>query len=234
MANSLFPQLPLSFPVREEYTFDNFVVGNNLAVTRQLQQVTRPGAAQFIYLWGRPGVGCSHLLQACCHHVGIEGQTAMYLPLDKLREYDASAIEGIESVDLVCVDHLDAIIGERSWEIALFHLFNRLLDSGSTLLVASSKPVRLLALALADLESRLSSCLIYQVTALDDDHLVLLLQQRARVKGVALSNEVAHFIINRSERSVTALLAVLEQLDHHALSAGRRLTVPFVKEVMCW
>jgi DnaA family protein len=234
MANSLFSQLPLSFPVREEYTFDNFVVGNNLAVTQQLMQAKEPDAGQFIYLWGRSGVGCSHLLQACCQYVGTQGLTAMYLPLDQLRQYDAAALEGIESVDLVCIDHLDAIVGERPWEIALFHLFNRLLDSGSTLLVASSKPVRLLDLALADLASRLSSCLIYQVTALDDDHLVLLLQQRARVKGIALSIEVAHFIVNRSERSVTALLAILEQLDHHALSAGRRLTVPFVKEVMCW
>ncbi len=234
MINSLFPQLPLHFPVREELTFDNFVVGKNRAITEQLFQCEELEPGQFVYLWGELGVGCSHLLQACCHQAGKKSRTSMYLPLDELIQFDASVIEGIESVDLVCVDHIDAIAGHHHWETALFHLFNRLLDSGSGLVVAAANPVRLLNISLADLASRLSACLIYQVVALDDDDLLPLLQQRARSKGIELNAEVGQFIINRCRRSVPALLDVLEQLDHNALSAGRRVTVPFIKKVMQW
>lgn len=226
--------MPLYFPVREEFTFKNYVVGKNQAITEQLFQTIETASGHFVYLWGKQGVGCSHLLQASCHQAGNRGQTSMYLPLDELSQYDATVIDGIESVDLVCVDHLDVIAGNRQWEMALFHLFNRLVDSGSGLIVASTKPARLLEVTLADLVSRLSSCLIYQVVALDDDDLVLLLQQRARLKGIELHTDVARFIINRCERSVPALLAVLERLDHNALSAGRRVTVPFIKDVMQW
>ena len=234
MVEPLFPQLPLNFHIHEEFTFDNFLVGENIAAKEQLISTAGSATQSFVYIWGSEGVGCSHLLQACCHQASCNNRTAMYLPLDELNHHDGSIVEGIEAVDLVCVDHLDTIAGNLEWETALFHLFNRLQVSNSQLIVASTSPPRRLDITLADLVSRLSACLVYQIAGLNDDDIKLLLQQKAKVKGLELSADAVQFIMNRCERSLPSLFKLLEDLDHNALSAGRRLTVPFIKDVMKW
>jgi DnaA family protein len=62
-----------------------------------------------------------------------------------------------------CLDDLQAIAGKADWEEALFHLFNRLRDSGRRLLIAASTSPRELPVKLADLKSRLTLALIFQM-----------------------------------------------------------------------
>jgi DnaA family protein len=59
-----------------------------------------------------------------------------------------------------------------------------------------------------------------------------LLQQRARGRGLELPDEVGRYLLARSARDIPSLLAVLDRLDHASLAAQRRLTVPFVREVL--
>ena len=232
--NSFHPQIPLRFKLQDTLTFDNFVGGVNQGVLGALQnQLTNRSASQ-LYIWGQQGAGCSHLLQAACHQASELERSTIYLPMDELCEFESAVLEGIETMDLVCLDHLQAIAGRNDWEEALFHLFNRMLEAGSALLVAADQPPRGLALKLADLQSRLASCTVFQVVSLGDSDKVRLLRDKAQEKGVELNEEAAQYILNRSERSVDALLKNLDFLDQSSLSASRRLTIPFIKQVMGW
>ena len=55
----------------------------------------------------------------------IRSYYAAYLPLAELRHTDAAVFEGLELLELVCLDDVDAVAGEALWEHALFDLFNR-------------------------------------------------------------------------------------------------------------
>lgn len=228
------PQIPFSFGLQEAFSFDNFVVGDNEVVVQQLQHQLSDSGEPLLYLWGVTAAGCSHLLQAACYLATQRGFTAIYLPMDEIRQFDPAMLQGVENVDLVCLDHLQSIAGLPDWEEALFHLFNRVLQGPSKLLVGASNPPRGVGIELADLLSRFASCAIFQVTALQDADKVVLLQEKATEKGIELSQDAAQYILNRSQRSTDALLQIFESLDQSSLSAGRKLTIPFIKQSMGW
>ena len=143
-----------------------------------------------------------------------------------------ASVDGLQSRDLICLDDLDAIAGDRHWEAALFALCNAILDADKTLVVAAAMSPREAPIGLPDLKSRLSLLAAFQITALDDDHRLRALQLRARHRGLELPDETAGFLLNRSRRDMASLYELLDKLDLEALRAQRRLTIPFVRQVL--
>jgi len=227
----------LSLPVRlpDAASFDNFLVcpQNSGCVARLRQFLALPGASMLIH--GPAGSGKTHLLQACCQQAEAAGGSIVYLPLAALLDYPPQDLfAALEQASLVCLDDIAAIAGLRDWEESLFHLFNRCRENSSRLLMSASLPPADMRLVLADLRSRLEGEFLMRIDAPDDDSLIDALMLRARNRGMAMDPELARYIWQRSPRDMDALLAVLERLDAASLSAGRRLSIPFVKSVLGW
>lgn len=227
-------QLALRFPLRLGASFANFVQDEAKAQVAQLQDFLRQPQESFLYLWGAPECGLTHLLHAACHAVEEAGDQAIYMPLAALGSDLGAALEGLEQYSLVCLDELELVAGRAEAELALFHCFNRIRDQQSKLIIASHQPVRGLGLTLPDLESRLQWGMTLHLPALSDTVKGRILQQRALERGIVLPEDVVAYIMKRSERSLSQLLEILEQLDRASLSAQRKLTVPFVKQSLGW
>lgn len=227
-------QLPLSVSLRDDATFANFHPGPNAGMVDRLVHQLDEGGESLIYLWGRPGVGRSHLLQAACHAASDRDFRALYLPLKQVGDLPPTMLEEVERLDLLAIDNLEGVMGLEAWEEALFHAFNRLRDAGRRLLVAADAPPRQLPVSLPDLASRLSWGMTFHVQPLDDADRMAALQLRARGRGIQLSDEVTIYILNRGPRRLGDLFALLETLDRASLSAQRRLTIPFVRQVLGW
>lgn len=230
-------QLPLGVRLRDDATFANYYPGANAAALGYVERLCEADAGwteSLIYLWGGEGVGRSHLLQAACLRFEQRGESAVYLPLAEVVEYGPALLDNLEQCELVCLDDLDAVAGRSDWEEALFHLFNRLRDSGRRLLLAASTSPRELPVQLADLQSRLTLALVFQLQSLSDEDKLRALQLRASRRGLHLSDDVGRFILTRGERSMSALFDLLERLDQASLQAQRKLTIPFLKETLGW
>lgn len=230
-------QLPLSVRLRDDATFANFYPGANAAALGYVERLctTEAGWAEnLIYLWGGGGVGRSHLLQAACLRMQENEQQAVYLPLAELVGYTPQLLENLEQCELVCLDDLQAVAGMPAWEETLFHLFNRLRDSGRRLLLAADAAPRELPVLLPDLQSRLSQALVFQLRELDEEDKLRALQLRASRRGLQLPDEVGRFILSRGERSMNSLFELLERLDQASLQAQRKLTIPFLKQTLGW
>ena len=230
-------QLPLGVRLRDDATFANYYPGANAAALGYVERLCEAEAGwteSLIYLWGSAGVGRSHLLQAACLRFEQRGEQAVYLPLAEVVEYGPELLDNLEQCELVCLDDLDAVAGRRDWEEALFHLFNRLRDSGRRLLLGAATSPRELAVQLADLKSRLTLALVFQLHVLSDEDKLRALQLCASRRGLHLSDEVGRFILTRGERSMSALFELLERLDQASLQAQRKLTIPFLKETLGW
>ncbi|ARN72967.1 DnaA regulatory inactivator Hda [Oceanicoccus sagamiensis] len=229
-----FEQLPLAVQLRDDTTFDNFYAGDNALLLETLR-AQLPSGERYIFLYGASRGGRSHLLQAACHQADELGLTSVYLPLTELRDYPPQELfEGLEQLSLVCLDDIDTVMGDSDWEQSLFHLFNRLQERQVHLIVSANSAVRELNSGLADLSSRLSWGAVFQLKSLSDPQRSAAIQLRAERRGLELNDEVIQFIYHRCQRDMETLLDVLDTLDHASLKEQRRLTVPFVKDIMGW
>ncbi|MEH6823735.1 MAG: DnaA regulatory inactivator Hda [Motiliproteus sp.] len=227
-------QLTLSVGLRDDATLENFYSHHNALAVQAVEGIAEGVGEPFIFLWGEPGSGCSHLLQAACHCAGRYQRSSFYLPLDQFKGQGPALLEGLESLDLVCIDQLQQVLGQPEWDEALFHLFNRIRDAGKDLLVAADAAPRQLSVGLPDLASRLSWGVVLRIQALDDDGKLAALRARAHARGIELGEDVAQFIFNRSPRQTRELFQLLDRLDQASLSAKRKVTIPFVKQLLGW
>lgn len=223
-------QLPLHIGLRDSATFDNFYPADNGQVLAQLQQCARLEGEGFIFVHGAVGSGKSHLLQAACHAASESGQSVVYLPLRQREQFSVEMLEGLEHMHLLCIDDLDAIVGDADWEEAIFHLYNRVRDAGARLIVAANTHPAALAVKLPDLQSRLVWGLVFLLQSLDDEQLTAALQLRARGRGLDLPGEVVAYLLKRYARDMNSLFDLLERLDRESLVAQRKLTIPFVRQ----
>jgi DnaA family protein len=226
-------QLPLLVQLRDDATLDNFLPTADTAPLIALlkRQSAQEGEA-VVFLHGAAGSGKSHLLQACCHLVG---ESALYLPLAEFSAYPpAEVLAGVETLALVALDDLDAVVGHEAWEMALFDLYNRAREWGCSLLIAANSTPRNLNVQLPDLRSRLSWGVVYHLPAPGDDEKRAILRFRAQRRGLQMSEDVVAYILARAPRDLELLLEVLDRLDRASLAHQRALSIPFIKQALNW
>jgi len=230
-------QLVLNLRLRDASSFENYLVANNREVFERLQHAVRRlgseplSPASWLYLWGEPGTGKTHLLEAACRAVQEQGRAALYVPLAEKAELSPALFEDVEQVPFVCVDNVEAIAGDGAWEAALFALYERLRAQGGMLVLAARHSPAAIGLSLADLATRLAAGLVYQLQPLTDDEKVAALRLRAQRRGLEMTQEVASYLLTRFPRDTHSLFELLDRLDTAALAAQRRLTIPFLRSL---
>ncbi len=223
--------LPLYLP--DDETFASFYPGENLSLLAALRSMLTEEHGSYLYFWSRKGGGRSHLMHAACAELSSRGEAAGYVPLDKRTWFVPEVMDGMEQLALVTIDNIECIAGDQPWEMAIFNLYNRIQETGRTRLIISGNcPPRQLKLNLPDLASRLDWGQIYRLQPLSDEEKGAALQLRARLRGFELPEDVSRFLLKRLERDMRTLSQTLDQLDHASISAQRKLTIPFVKEIL--
>lgn len=225
------PQIPLQLEPRRPDRFEDFVVGPNAIALGAVQHLLdEPGGV--LFLSGPEGSGKSHLLNALCHKARSSGLAAFYIALKRLPDEAAAGLEGLQSLDLVCVDDLDHVAGNAAWEKALFRCFNEVRDAGGRLLVSSSQPLSTLPIRLPDLTSRLSWGVRQKLLPPDDAGKLEVLQQRARTLRIEVPLDVQNYLLRYGRRDMASLLTALERLKDAAFADKRKITVPLAREVL--
>lgn len=232
----LTAQQPLALRLRADQTFDSFIgaAGSAAARARALAQALASGRERTpLYLWGPPASGKTHLLTAALAAATGHGQRAAYLPLRELEPAGvAEAVSAFEQFALVCVDDLDAVAGDQSAELALFHLYDRLRAGGGRIISSGHTTPGGLGLCRPELRSRLGWGVSCRLDPLQDTEKRALLLRRAAEQGLQLTDTVVDYLLQRHSRDLHALLATLQRLDRATLAAQRRPTLPFVRALL--
>ena len=224
-------QIPLQLMSRRDNRFDEFVSGPNSATVEAIKHMQdEPGS--HIFLYGGEGSGKTHLLNALCHQTREHQGRAFYLALKRLPKDAIDSLQGLENLDLVCVDDLHVIAGDDAWEEALFHCFNRIREANGRLLVSSQKRLSALNLGLPDLASRLAWGLRLPLLPLEDHDKLAVINMHSNALGYSLPADVQQYLLKHHDRSMAALIQMVENLHRAALTSKRRITVPMAREVL--
>ena len=195
-------QLVLAISPPPEPGFENFIPGSNAEVLLRLREAASGELRESVlYLWGEPGSGRSHLLQATLR---------------------SAANQSIYAAD--DVDQLD-----DAAQIELFNRINEARDTGACVLAAGPCPPAQLALR-EDLRSRLGWGLVYQVQPLSDAEKAITLRAEGARRGLRITDEVIWYLLNHVRRDLPSLFAILDELDRKSLERQRPITLPLVRE----
>ncbi|WGZ92930.1 MAG: DnaA regulatory inactivator Hda [Candidatus Thiothrix putei] len=225
-------QLTLNVGMREGHRFSSFFVTPENA---ELLGILKNGFEhEFpqIFLWGEAQAGKSHLLQAYCERYYQRGLMAAYVPLGSCAQYGIRVLAGVEGKHLVAVDELDAVIGQRDWEVALMNLINSCRANHQPLIMAARMNPREMTCVLPDFSSRLLWGADYRVYPVQGAQCLQAMAWRAHQRGFELSEQVMKYIERHYPQNMTTLMAVLDRLDTASLTKGRKITREFIREVM--
>ncbi|HJU07723.1 MAG TPA: DnaA regulatory inactivator Hda [Rhodanobacteraceae bacterium] len=227
-------QLPLSLRWPSHQRLDAFIAGANAHALDAVRALADGRNESWLYLHGPRGSGKTHLLIGACRSALESGRNARYLPLNALDDSRAEAIAsfGAERDELLAIDDVQAVMGDADSERALFDLYNRAREAHAMLLFAAAAPPNQLGLQLPDLVSRLSACTQHALLPLDETGRREVLRMRAQQRGLQIDDAVLDWLFARQPRDLAALMELFERLDHAALAAQRRITIPFLREML--
>jgi len=229
---TLAKQLPLQFEFRANQTFEDFFPGNHSEVLNHLLNASVGLGERQVFIWGLSGLGKSHLLQACCHRAQNAGLSSFYFSLSALELPDPELLTGLEMFDVVCFDNMEQIAGNTAWEEAFFNFFNRHRDQDHSLIMSANCAPNQIAIQLPDLKTRLNWGLTLKLQPLSDNDKIKALIFKADKMGFQISTQVGHFLLTHYERDLPSLWALLTKLDQASLAAKRKLTIPFLKQIL--
>lgn len=225
-------QQPLQFEFQSNLTFASFYAGHNAEVIQQVQSFAGVGVEQQLYLWGDSGSGKTHLLQACCQLAKSSGKDPFYFRFDAADMPSPRLFEGLEEVELICLDDIHCIADRADWEAALFGFYNSHRQNNHKLLLAADCPPKYLPFNLLDLKTRMGWGLTLKIQPLRDDQIIDALTFRAHFLGFDIPPQVGRFLLNHYVHDLPALWLLLERIDRATLAAQRKLTIPFLKQIL--
>lgn len=232
----VFQQGVLSLTGSSLPSMEGFVVAADSASSLQALQEWFASGLGGACLVGGDGAGKTHLLQAMLRQVEQRsGSTAgaAYVPGRDGARLSPEVLQGLEHLRLVCVDDVDRLLQGAGWQEAIYRLLVRLADCGGQLLL-SAQHWPLEGVEHAGLLERLQWALPLPVQALTEaEDQKLALSRRAHHRGVQLPDDVLSYLVREHGSDMAQLMHVLDYLDHASMTLKRRLTLPFVRQVLC-
>lgn len=223
-------QIALDIGLATAPAFSNFFAGPNTAALSHLQLWAGSPLRSPVptYLWGEPGSGKTHLLQAAVGALQQQGARIGWM--------DASSMEPPEFNEAwVAVILDDCHLYTAVQQQVAFNWFVNAVSSADGqprgVLAAGSLPPADLQLR-NDLRSRLGWGHVYELHALSEPERRGVLRAQADARGIFLSDEVISFVLNRFSRDLSSLVQLLDQLDGYALQTQRAITVPLIKAML--
>jgi DnaA family protein len=215
----------LTLDVRPEVpaTLDNFVVGDNAALLAALRRQITARDGSWLYIWGAPGTGRSHLLHAAISESRASGRPSAYLRAEQ------GAALLMEQDLVVALDDVDQL--DTDGQAALFRALIQAREAQGSLILAGKAPPQHLHLR-EDVRTRIGQALIFEIQPLNDDAKGILLIEHAAARGMLLDADIVEYLLRHGRRDQLWLMSVLDALDEASLTQSRPVTLPLLREIL--
>lgn len=214
-------QLALSLPHAESFAREDFIAGPSNAAALSLIDRWPDWPDRAVALVGPEGSGKSHLASIWAEKTGARVLSGRALG-------DIDLIAALSTGALV----IEGLAPQQADEVALFHLFNLVREEKANLLITARTLPVTWPISLRDLMSRLRALPVVTVMPPDDALLQALMMKLAADRQIDLDPALMTYLVQRVERSFSAVRAVIAQLDREALRQKRPVTRALAAELL--
>ena len=213
------PKKKFNSNLNPDYTMDNFVVGSNNDLAASVAQVIikEPGKRHNpFYLYGGPGLGKTHLVQA----IGNElvktrpDLKVVYVPTNSFYNEFIEALgskqgnkftKKYQKVDVLIIDDIQMIINKEASQNAFFDIFNELHQHGKQIIITSDRLPEQLKTLDVRLSSRLACDGAFDIQLPKFEDKCAILRMKAEYDGVEIEDEAIEYIANSVKTNVRDL-----------------------------
>jgi chromosomal replication initiation ATPase DnaA len=213
-------QLVLSLPHMESFAREDFIAGPSNAAALSLVDRWPDWPDRVVALIGPEGSGKSHLASIWAEKTGARILSARALD-------GASVIDALSTGALVIENLVPPLVDE----VALFHLLNLVREERAHLLITSHALPTTWPIALRDLMSRLRALPVATMMPPDDALLRALMMKLAADRQIDLDPAVSTYLVQRLERSFSAVRSAIIALDREALRQQRPISRTLAAEL---
>lgn len=221
------------------YVFSSFVVGpsNRMAHSACLSVAESPGVAYNpLFIWGKVGLGKTHLMHAVGHHIESvqPGMKVLYVSAEKFMNDFISSIRNntnnefrtrYRDLDVLMIDDVQFFSGKESTQEEFYHTFNNLHNSNKQLIISSDRPPK----DIQDVEDRLVSRfnwgLVTDIQLPDFETRVAILQKKAELKHYEIPEEIIIFIAKNVPSNIRELEGTLNRIVASSEFNGESITL---------
>jgi chromosomal replication initiator protein len=237
---------PMHTALNPKYTFANFVVGasNQFAHAASKAVATQPGDHYNpLFIYGGVGLGKTHLVNAIGHQIIERNAIARiaYLSSDAFMNELIASLRGdrmgdfkerFRKVDVLILDDVQLLAGRERTQEEFFHTFNTLYDHRRQIVLTSDKVPKDIPGLEERLRNRFEWGLIADIQAPDVETRVAIIEKKAEMEGIPITNEVALFLGSELGSNVRELEGSLTRLGAYASLARRPITVELAREAL--
>lgn len=229
-----------------DYTFENFVVGpsNRLAHASCVAVSQSPGNTYNpLFLYGNSGLGKTHLLHAVCQETKerFEGAVIELLSCEEfvnrfIRAIEEGNVAGFQSqfrsADALVIDDVQFLRDREQSQEEFFHTFNALYNSGKQIILSADNSPSELASLEERLISRFSWGLVARIDPPSHDTRVAIVQKKAHLRGLVISDETAEYIARKVQANIRELEGALTTIYAIAMTRGEPITLELAQEAL--
>lgn len=219
---------PKKNSLQPNYTFDNFIVGNNndFTVAAAKAVAKEPGIKYNpLFIYGGVGLGKTHLLNAIGNEIkkNKPNLNVLYVTTENFQN---DLIEALQSpgqkervnfrkkyrqVDVLIIDDIQFIINKPTCQEEFFHTFNELIEMGKQIIISSDKPPKQINPLEERFRSRFEWGLITDIGIPDYDTRLAIISKKAYDEGYVVSREVIEYIANAITTNVREMEGLLNR-----------------------
>jgi chromosomal replication initiator protein len=252
------PPVPLTHPqprrnlispeqagLRPQYTFANFVIGENnhlasaaaQAVADRLAQVYNP-----LYIHSPSGLGKTHLMQAIGNRV-LERDPSVTVHYVSSENFMNELIQAIRngstmefknryrSVDLLLIDDIQFIAGRETTQQEFFHTFNALYDANKQIVVSSDVSPSEISSLEERLRTRFQWGLITDIQSPNFEERVAILKKKIEKQDIVIPEDVLLYMAESIKNNIRELEGALVRLLAFASLTGNDISLDMAVEV---
>lgn len=229
-----------------KYQFEHFVVGssNQFAHAAALAVAEAPSSSYNpLFLYGRSGLGKTHLLQGIAHHL-IRHRQDLRICYTTCEEFTNQFINSIRfnrgeefreryrSVDILLIDDIQFLSGKTQTQEEFFHTFNALFEQQKQIILSSDCTPADIPKLEARLTSRFQWGLIADVQPPALETRIAILKKKAEKEQVVVRDEVILFIANKVKSNVRELEGALVKLLAYAALAKQTIDIDLAERCL--
>lgn len=219
-------QLGLPISLNSKMLLDNFI--GNSELINYINSLSYNNEASEIYVYGKEGLGKTHLLQGAVIRALNDGENAIYIDCND--SFPEHILDSVDEFKLISIDNINFI--NNTNQDLFFDFYNRARQSKNITIVVSGNCLPSNLNIMKDMKTRLSLAVVFKLDILDDESTMVVLNNQMSERNLTIDSKVYKYLFKNYSRDLKVLLSVINDLDKLSLQSKQAISIPFVKKTL--